>query len=441
MNTKNSIKTGLALAVLVMAIVGLATTSANARIIVEEQFIYEPPEANIDGQNGGTGFDGPWVSTISHGRIYWIRSPGLSFSTLPVAGNSVSRYGSAGRAQAHRLLSAASQSALTDNGTTIWFSVLFQESANQYRHGSFLFGTDAFTTDGTPTLSAAGYGLGFTIQAAPDGSTQGSGTINALAFNGSTAPIVVQGTFTPDPITATVLIVGKINWKADGTPDELYLFNVADLSTEPLEQAAIASITNLDFSQSAFDLIAMWDSNNSITDEIRFGNTFADVVGNTPVDPTLPDVDAGDDMVTWSGEPVALNATVTNNTSDPVTDLTYAWTADAASLTDTNLTIVITDADQEDVMVQVTKTVDTDDATVVTMTLAGNNVGSGKDGVTDTVTIDVYDDACKAANADGMQKYDSTDLNQDCITDFEDFALMATAWLYDYTITEAQPLP
>jgi hypothetical protein len=338
------------------------------------------------------------------------------------------------------LLSAASQSALTGDGTTIWFSVLFQEPANQYRHGSFLFGTDAFTTDGTPTLSTAGYGLGFTIQAARDGSTQGGGTINALAFNGSTAPIVVQGTFTPAPITATVLIVGKVNWKADGTPDELYLFNVTDLSTEPLEQTAIASITNLDFSQSAFDLIAMWDSNNSITDEIRFGNTFADVVGNTPVDPTLPGVDAGDDMITWSGEPVTLNATVTNNTN-PIMDLLYYWTADAASLADTNLTIVITNADQENVTVQVTKTFDTGDAVIVTMTLACNNVGSGKENVTDTVTIDVYDDACKAANADGMHKYDSTDLNKDCITDFEDFALMATAWLYDYTITEAQPLP
>ena len=89
-------KNVLTIVTVAMAIVGLTAASANARIIVEEQFIYEPPEANIDGQNGGTGFDGPWVSTISHGRIYWIVSPGLSFSTLPVAGNALSRYGSMG---------------------------------------------------------------------------------------------------------------------------------------------------------------------------------------------------------------------------------------------------------------------------------------------------------------------------------------------------------
>ncbi len=86
-------RTVLTLAAVAMAIVGLTIPSANAKIIVEEQFIYEPPEANIDGQNGGTGFDGPWVSTISHGRIYWVHSPGLSFSTLPVAGNALSRFG------------------------------------------------------------------------------------------------------------------------------------------------------------------------------------------------------------------------------------------------------------------------------------------------------------------------------------------------------------
>jgi len=40
-------RTVLTLAAVAMAIVGLTIPSANAKIIVEEQFIYEPPEANI----------------------------------------------------------------------------------------------------------------------------------------------------------------------------------------------------------------------------------------------------------------------------------------------------------------------------------------------------------------------------------------------------------
>lgn len=144
MNTRNRIKTVLTLAAVAMAIVVLATSSASAGIVLEEQFDYEPLETNINGLNGGTGFDGPWVSTISHGRIYWIVE-GSSFTDangdeLPVAGNALSRYGSAGRAQAHRTISAASQAALTGDNTTIWFSQLFAgPSAN--RNALFIFGT------------------------------------------------------------------------------------------------------------------------------------------------------------------------------------------------------------------------------------------------------------------------------------------------------------
>ena len=439
MSTRNQTKIKTVLTLAALALVMLAA-STNAAIVVEEQFIYEPAEANIDGQNGGIGFDGAWVSTISHGRIYWIHSPGLSFtdvnsSELPVAGNALSRYGSAGRAQAHRLLSGASKAALTGDNTTIWFSALFQEPANQYRHGTFLFGTDALTTAGTPTLAAAGDGFGFTLQSAPDGASQGSGTINAIAYDNSTTPTIVEGTYTPNPITATSLIVGKINWKPDGAPDELYLFNITDMSAEPAEGTAIASITNLDFNQSAFDTVAMWDSNNAITDEIRFGNTFVEALGKTLIDPNAPSVDAGDDWITWSGEPVTANATVVNNDPDePQADLTYAWTVDTASLADANLTIELTNADQEDVTVKITKTADTGDATVVTMTLAGNNAGSGKPAVEDTMTIDVYDNACLAAIGKGLDPIGPADFDENCITNLRDYAVLAAKWLVDYTL-------
>ena len=54
-------RTVLTLAAVAMAIVILTATSANAGIILEEQFIYEA--ANLDTLDGGTGFDGPWVAT------------------------------------------------------------------------------------------------------------------------------------------------------------------------------------------------------------------------------------------------------------------------------------------------------------------------------------------------------------------------------------------
>ncbi len=430
MNTRKPVRTACIFTVMLGVFV-LFSGSLQAGLVVYEPFDYEPPEANIDGQDGGTGFDGAWISTISHGRIYWIRSPGLTFSTLPVAGNALSRYGSAGRAQAHRLLSAGSRAALTGEGTTIWFSVLFQESAPPYLHGTFIFGTEPLTTDTTPTLAAPGDGFGFTIQAAPDGSGQGNGSVNAIAYDNSTTPIVVAGTYTPDPQDATSLIVGKINWKPDGTADELFLFNVTNLSTEPAESAAFASITNLDLNQSAFDTIGMWDSNNSIFDEIRFGTSFGSVVGIS--DPNAPSVDAGPDMVSWSGEAVQLDPNIVEKPGSDWTNLTYLWTAEPADGVEFDPS-----AEVEAPVVTITKA--TENPSVVTLTLAVNNEGNPpEDAVIDDMTIDLYDDACIAALDLGLTELDPSDIDGDCTTDLVDFARLAARWLDDYTLTEPVP--
>ena len=273
----------LSLAAVVMAILVLTATSANADLVIEEQFIYEA--AMLDGLNGGTGFDGPWVATKSHGRDYFVgltefadqkplnEDSGLSFSTLRVAGSALSRFGSAGRAEAHRRISAASQAALTHDNTTIWFSLLFAGPANN-RGAMFIFGTQPLNHTSLHTMAAPGSGFGFSIHNPSDG------PISAIAFNNSVDVTIESGvSYTPDPITAISLVVGKINWKPNGTPDEYFLFNVTDMTTEPAESEAIASITNLDFDQSAFNQIALCDGTNAVTDEIRFGNTFADVMG------------------------------------------------------------------------------------------------------------------------------------------------------------------
>ena len=145
-------------------------------------------------------------------------------------------------------------------------------------------------------------------------------------------------------------------------------------------------------------------------------------------DPTLPTVDAGRDVIAWSGEDVTLDPNVVNNTSDPVTDLTYTWSADpddGVEFSNPNAlapTVTITKA--------------TDNPSIVTLTLAVNNEGRLEPPVTDTMMIDVYDDSCLAAKAAGEAVFDPTDFNQDCITDFEDFAVMATTWLDDYMLTE-----
>ena len=137
-------------------------------------------------------------------------------------------------------------------------------------------------------------------------------------------------------------------------------------------------------------------------------------------------------MITWSGEPVALNATVVNNdTADPQGTLEYAWTASP----DTGA--VITDADQEDASVTITKAALTGDAAVVELTLAVTLPGIGT--VSKSIEIDVYDDACLAAKSTDTVQLDNTDFDGNCITGLEDFAVIALNWLTNFEITEPVP--
>jgi len=93
-------------------------------------------------------------------------------------------------------------------------------------------------------------------------------------------------------------------------------------------------------------------------------------------------VNAGDDMITWSGEPVELDATV----QDGVTVVSYAWSA----IPDDG--VVFSDETVEDPNVTITKGPG-DMASVFVRLTVDDGVNSP---VSDTIVIDVYDDACKA---------------------------------------------
>ncbi len=151
-------------------------------------------------------------------------------------------------------------------------------------------------------------------------------------------------------------------------------------------------------------------------------------------------VDAGINMITWSGQAVQLDAAVED---DGVSNLTYAWSADPAG------GVKFSDPNVEDPNVTITKAAG--DAETVTLTLAVHDADNPTP-VEDTVEIDVYDDACKAGRIGKWRLADNpTDFDGNCITNLEDFAvigrtwlhgsqleelaLMAAAWLNDYSLT------
>src|SRR2546428_11716379 len=69
-----------------LAAAALCITTAHAAIIYYEGFNYGAADGSLAGQNGGTGFSGPWTSG-NPGITY--ASAGLSFSDLSVSGGSV----------------------------------------------------------------------------------------------------------------------------------------------------------------------------------------------------------------------------------------------------------------------------------------------------------------------------------------------------------------
>ncbi|RLG70150.1 MAG: hypothetical protein DRO11_06645, partial [Methanobacteriota archaeon] len=153
------------------------------------------------------------------------------------------------------------------------------------------------------------------------------------------------------------------------------------------------------------------------------------------VDPTLPSVDAGPDMISFSGAVVELDPNVVNNDNEPKGTLTYLWTVEPDGIGDPDLDVVITDADKEDASVTITKTA-TGTATVVTMKL--DVTLEGKNPVADSMKIDVYDDACAAVRI-GLDLADITDFDENCITDLKDLAVMLAVWLVDNSLTAPVP--
>jgi hypothetical protein len=171
-----------------------------------------------------------------------------------------------------------------------------------------------------------------------------------------------------------------------------------------------------------------WQVGNYIHGSATGDPCEGDVWSFNAVEDLAPEsVNAGVDMITWSGQPVSLDATVVD---DGKSALTYAWSADPAD------GVVFSDPAIEDPTVTITKA--TANPSTVMLTLAVNDEGNPTP-VQDTMDIDVYDDACEAAIGGGLTTYDETDFDANCITDLRDLAVFAAEWLVDNALTAPVP--
>jgi hypothetical protein len=151
-----------------------------------------------------------------------------------------------------------------------------------------------------------------------------------------------------------------------------------------------------------------------------FGPIFSFVVDNLP-----PKVDAGAGVVTWlEGGTRAgnLDATVTDNDA-----YTVQWTVVSEPDDPDNPDAVIADPSAED--------------TSITLSAAGVYVlqleaSDGEYTGSDTVTINVYNDGCEAAQSLPDYVPLPGDINGDCIFDQLDLDILNEDWLKDISLTE-----
>jgi len=151
-----------------------------------------------------------------------------------------------------------------------------------------------------------------------------------------------------------------------------------------------------------------------------YGPIFSFVVDNMP-----PKVDAGSDVVTWLVDGVRagnLDATVTDDGA--ISPYTVQWT-------------VISEPNEATAVIETPTAEDTK----ITLSATGEYVlqleaSDGEYSGSDTVTINVYEDSCLAAQS--LPDYEPLvgDLNNDCRVDEADMALLEENWLKDNSLTE-----
>jgi hypothetical protein len=249
---------GLAAAALLVAL-----PDARAQVVVSEGFDY-PAGQPLAGQNGGTGWAGPWTTTTGTVQVQAGSLPGPVAST----GNSVAANGSGGGGYS---FNRALATPIGGANATVWLSLLMRgpttvPSFSPSQSGPF---------DGLTMFGITGIHFG----AFP---TDFSGTQCVYGIGYDNLGVIVRNV-TATPGSMQVLLVGRITY---GGPQGV---NVADLFVNPPVGGAVPTTPDatVSFGNTLNQLgpitqVLLTGANQAsdLLDEIRIGPTFASV---TPV--------------------------------------------------------------------------------------------------------------------------------------------------------------
>jgi hypothetical protein len=245
-----------ALLVVMLGMLVLHAAAASAGTIIYDAFNY-PVGAGLNGQNGGTGFSGPWIATTD----YTIAAGFLPVPGLASAGNHVSF------TENNLATSEATRSVLYsgfgNDGTTTWLSFVMQ--------------ADTDPTTGLFEFSIPNFFIGKTAA--------NNQNLWAVSQGGNTT----QYSSVPILAGVPVFVVAEFQFNSDPNGNDLatVFFN----PTPGLLAPNVPGITVSENFSSAIGNIFLDGANGTAFsfDPLVFGDTYADVAPAIPGGPAVPE--------------------------------------------------------------------------------------------------------------------------------------------------------
>lgn len=280
-------------------IIILAGTASGA-LLIYEPFDYASTEPINNGgvflgdgnQTGGTGL-GTW-SQVSNGTVGTPGAPpnnetdvsdgGLSFTdgggnVLPTTGNAWVRRNRVGQIATSSPIVA---SGFTADNTTVWMTFLYQDLGFSGPDFGIGLTSENMVGNDNQTLTTAGVGVGFGINSVGGPARSASALFydNSLDFTRVTE---ATSTFDGPGASGILLLAMKVEWNPDGTDDEISIYNITDLTSEPTNPLATATVDLSQAEQDSLDVLNISETQVAFVDEVRVATTFEDAVGGSVV--------------------------------------------------------------------------------------------------------------------------------------------------------------
>jgi hypothetical protein len=311
------------------------TAPAFSELLVYEPFDY-PAGSALLGKTGGIGFTTPWESRTPAAipGASTVQSGSLTYSTLPISGNSVLMSGMNGSEQIFR----SHVNVEGADGTQTWISFIGQRlgaattATNPYPRG---VNVSFYNTEGFAVHGREQFAIGNSSGAATnDWAFIGHGQVANIVP--SVNPPVPFGGAPPAFFVVRIDHHGPPNVDGPGNNDDIYVFINPSLAGEPTAASANAQRLGTEantFDYSGLDYLRPFIGNTSgaspygelLWDELRIGTTWGDAIGgsSTPILPGDTDGDGNPGEFPDDFEPIRANfrkAVALRNEGDLVPD-------------------------------------------------------------------------------------------------------------------------